>query len=140
MEVKTTARQNRQHEFTLTQLRGSHLPVFVASIVAEQSDAGESVFDLASVIQEDVTPRNRAKLWRLVAESVGSDAEGAADFRFLRTAAASSLRFYAAAALPAPEVPDTVAQCISAVRFSLDLDRAPTLVPLPDSEVWERVT
>lgn len=137
VEVKATARHNRQHEFALTQLRGAHLPVFVASIVAERSDAGESVFDLASIIQEGLTPVNRAKLWRLVAESLGGEAEGAADLRFLRMAAANSLRFYAAAALPAPEVPDAVASCVSAVRFSLDLDRAPTLVPLAESEVWQ---
>jgi len=137
VEVKTTARHNRQHEFAMTQLRGAHLPVFVASIVAERSDAGESVFDLASVIQEGLTPANHAKLWRLVAESLGGDAEGAADLRFLWTAAANSLRFYAAASLPAPEVPNAAAPCISAVRFSLDLDRAPTLEPLAEFEVWQ---
>lgn len=139
LEVKTTARHNRQHEFALTQLRGAHLPVFVASIVAERSDAGESVFDLAATIQDGLTPANQAKLWRLVAESVGRDAEGAADLRFLRAAAVNSLRFYAAATLPAPEVPFAVTPCISAVRFSLDLDRAPTLVPLSESEVWQKL-
>ncbi|MBM3272959.1 PD-(D/E)XK motif protein [Candidatus Kaiserbacteria bacterium] len=137
VEVKTTARHNRQHEFALTQLRGAHLPVFIASIVAERSDTGESVFDLASVIQEGLTPANRAKLWRLVAESVGGDAEEAGELRFLRSAAANSLRFYAAAELPTPEVPKAVAPCISAVRFSLDLDLAPTLAPLDESEVWQ---
>lgn len=137
IEVKTTARHNRQHEFALTQLRGSHLPVVVASIVTERSDAGESVFDLASAIQEGLAPTNRAKLWRLVAESLGGDAEGAGDLRFVRAAAASSLRFYAAAALPVPELPSAVAPCISAVRFSLDLDLAPTVVPLAESEVWQ---
>jgi len=140
VEVKTTARNNRQHEFVLTQVRGTYLPVFVASIVAEQSDAGESVFDLASVIQEGLTPANRDKLWRLIAESLGSDAEGAGNLRFLWTAAVNSMRFYAAAALPAPEVPGDVLPCISAVRFSLDLDRAPTLVALTESEVWQTLT
>lgn len=137
VEVKTTTRYNRLHEFALTQLRGSHLPVFVASIVAEQSDAGESIFDLASVIQDSLTPANRAKMWRLVAESVGGDEEGVADLRFLCTAATNSMHFYAAAALPVPEVPDAVAPCISAVRFCIDLDRAPALAPLVASEVWQ---
>lgn len=137
LEVKTTARHNRQHEFALTQLRGAHLPVFVASIVAEQGDAGESIFDLAAAIQEDLTPANRAKLWRVVAESVGGDVDGGGELRFLRTAAVNSLRFYAASTLPVPEVPISLAPCISAVRFSLDLDLAPTLLPLADQEVWQ---
>ncbi|PTU67141.1 hypothetical protein DB032_20525 [Chromobacterium sp. Panama] len=137
VEVKTTARHNRQHDFALTQLRSTSLPVFVASIITEQSDAGESVFDLASIIQVRLTAANRAKLWRLVAESVGGDAEGAADHRYLRTSAANSLRFYSAAALPAPEIPIALASCVSAVRFSLDLDRALTLEPLSKNEVWQ---
>ena len=137
VEVKTTARHNRQHDFSLTQLRGAHLSVFIASIVAEQSDAGESVFDLASIIQGGLTPANRSKLWRLVAESIGGEGERAGELRYLRSAAANSLRIFTAAALPAPEVPNHMAPCISAVRFSLDLDRAPNLESLPVSEVWQ---
>jgi hypothetical protein len=139
VEVKTTARHNRQHDFSLVQLRGGHLPVFVASIVVEQSDAGESVFELATAIQDDVMPLNRAKLWRLVAQSVGSEADGAGDLRFLRTAALNSLRFYDAATLPAPEVSDIAALCISAVRFSLDLDRTSALPILETGDVWQAV-
>lgn len=136
LEVKTTARTNRQHEFALAQLRGPHPVVFVASLVVEQADAGDSVFDLANSVQGRLAPANRAKLWRLVAESVGCDADEAGELRFLRGAAANSLRFYPAATLPAPEIPASAAPYISSVRFSLDLDRAPTLVPLSDEEVW----
>ncbi len=140
LEVKATARQNRQHEFALTQLRGTHLPVFVASIVAELSDAGETIFDLASAIQGDLTPANRAKLWRLVAESVGGDVDGAGELRILRTAATNSLRFYSASMLPAPDVPAVLMPCISSVRFSLDLDRVQNLLSLSEGEVWLALT
>jgi hypothetical protein len=136
LEVKTTARHNRQHDFSLAQLRGGHLPVVVASVVTEPSDAGESVLELATAVQDELSPTNRVKLWRMVAESVGSDADDARDMRFLRVAAINSLRFYDAAALPVPEISTATAGCISAVRFSLDFDRAPTVVALDPQEVW----
>lgn len=139
MEVKTTTRHNRLHEFSLAQIRGAQLPVIVASVVVEQSDAGKNVFDLATEIQDGLSLLNRAKLWRLVAQSVGSEAEGAGDVRFIRAAAVNSLRFYEAATLPAPEVSGTAAQCISAIRFSLDLDLAPTIPILNPNKVWEVV-
>lgn len=137
LEVKTTARQNRQHAFSLAQLRSGHLPIVVASVVTERSDAGESVLDLATAVQDELTPINRAKLWRMVAESVGSDADGSGDIRFLRIAATNSLRFYDAAKLPVPEISGATSACISGVRFNLDLDRAPTVVALDPREVWE---
>lgn len=139
MEVKTTARHNRLHEFSLAQIRGTQLPVIVASVVVEQGDAGENVFDLATGIQDYLSLLNRAKLWRLIAQSVGSEAEGAGDIRFIRAAAVNSLQFYNAAELPAPEVSGTAAQCISAIRFSLDLDLAPSIPILNPNEVWEVV-
>ncbi len=140
LEVKTTARQNRQHEFALAQLRQSTLPTFVASIIVEQSDAGENVYELANAIQQNLAMNNRAKLWRLVAESVGSDADGAGDIRFLRTAALNSLCFYDAAMLPAPEISLSYAQCISAVRFTLDLDQVPNILPIKQQEVWHMMS
>jgi hypothetical protein len=139
LEVKTTARNNRQHEFALTQLRGNLLTTFVASIVVEQNDGGENVFDLASAVEGHLLPHNRAKLWRLVAQSVGSEAEGAGDMRLLRASAVNSLRFYDAATLPTPEISLLAVACISAVRFSLDLDHAPTVHMLELDEVWRRV-
>ena len=139
LEVKTTARHNRQHDFSLGQLRGGHLPAFVASVVVEQSDAGENVFELATTIQDNLTTPNRGKLWRLVAESVGSESDSACDMRFLRRAALNSLRFYDAAILPVPRVSRPDAVCISSVRFSLDLDRIPTLPVLEPDKVWRDV-
>ncbi|MFZ4535339.1 PD-(D/E)XK motif protein [Propionivibrio sp.] len=139
LEVKTTARPNRQHDFALTQLRGELVPTFVASIVVEQSDAGENVFELAYALQDSLTPHNRAKLWRLLAQSVGSEAEGAGDIRYLRTAALNSLRFYDASTLPAPEIFAPATLCISNVRFSLDLDRVPSLPVFVPNEVWSMV-
>jgi hypothetical protein len=140
LEVKTTARHNRQHEFSLTQLRGELVPTFVASIVVEQSDAGENVFELAGAVQDSLTPHNRAKLWRLLAQSIGSEVEGAGDVRYLRTAALNSLRFYDAATLPTPEISAFVGQCISNVRFSLDIDRVPSLPVVEPNKVWQVVS
>lgn len=139
LEVKTTTRQNRNHEFSLSQLRGNKMPAFIASIVAEQSDAGESVFDLACFIQESLTATNQEKLWRLIAQSVGSEAEGAGDFRYLRIAALNSLRFYDAATIPAPEIPESATHCISRVRFSVDIDCAVNLHELDSNEVWRQL-
>lgn len=140
LEVKTTSRHNRQHEFALAQVRESPLPTFVASILVEQSDAGENVYELANAIQKNLAPQNRAKLWQLVAQSVGSEADGAGDIRFLRAAALNSLCFYDAAKIPAPEISASCAQCISAVRFTLDLDRIQSIPSLKMREVWQMMS
>ena len=136
LEVKTTARQSRQHEFAFAQIRKSTLPTVVASIIVEQSDAGENVYELANAIQKNLALNNRAKLWRLVTESIGSEADGAGDIRFLRMAALNSLRFYDAAMLPAPEISHLYTECISAVRFTLDLDQVPNIMPFKQQDVW----
>lgn len=136
LEVKTTARSGRQHEFALGQLRAPQLPVYVASLMVEQGDAGDSVFDLANAIQDGLSSVNRAKLWRLVAQSVGGEADDAAQVRFVQTSARNSLRFYDAAELPAPEIPAAARACVSAVRFSLDIDRAPPLQEVSPATVW----
>ncbi|MBC9072466.1 PD-(D/E)XK motif protein [Thauera sp. CAU 1555] len=136
LEVKTTARGSRQHEFALAQLRAPQLPVYVASLMVEQGDAGDSVFDLANAIQDGLSSPNRAKLWRLLAQSLGGEADGAAQVRFIQTSARNSLRFYDAAELPAPEIPAVAGGCISAVRFSLDIDRALPLQDVPPATVW----
>lgn len=139
LEVKTTARHNRLHEFALTQLRGNLLPTFIASIVVEQSDAGENVFELACTIQDCLSSHNRAKLWRLLAQSVGSEADGAGDIRYLRTAALNSLRFYDAGTLSAPDIAVSATQCISNVRFSLDIDRMSSVPVFESNEIWRLV-
>ena len=136
LEVKTTARGSRQHEFALAQLRTPQPPVYVASMVVEQGDAGDSVFDLANAIQNELSSVNRAKLWRQVAQSVGGEADDAAQVRFVQASARNSLRFYDAAELPAPEIPSTGRACVSAVRFSLDIDCAPPLKEVPPATVW----
>lgn len=136
LEVKTTARGSRLHEFALAQLRAPQLPVYVASLVVEQGDAGDSVFDLANAIQDELSSANRAKLWRLVGQSLGGEADDAAQVRFVQTSARNSLRFYNAAELPAPEIPAAARTCVSAVRFSLDIDRAPPLQEVPPATVW----
>lgn len=135
LEVKATVRDNRQHEFSLGQLRRD-TPIAIASLIVEASDVGDNVFDLASSFQGSLSPINRTKLWRLVAESVGGDADQMADIRYLRTAASNSLRFYDAKSLPAPEIPIAAQTCISSVNFSMDLDLAPSPIYLSDSEVW----
>lgn len=136
LEVKTTARGSRQHEFALAQLRAPQLRVYVASLVVEQSDAGDSVFDVANALQDGLSSANRAKLWRLVAQSVGGEADDAAQVRFVQASAQNSLRFYDAAELPAPEIPAAARACVSAVRFSLDIDCAPQLQEVPPATVW----
>jgi hypothetical protein len=105
-------------------------------MVVEQGDAGDSVFDLANAIQNELSSVNRAKLWRQVAQSVGGEADDAAQVRFVQASARNSLRFYDAAELPAPEIPSTGRACVSAVRFSLDIDCAPPLKEVPPATVW----
>lgn len=121
IEVKTTERPTREHEFSLRQVRGGESTDCVASVVLSRSSSGQSALSLTRLIADRVGDELQAKLWRLVLETLGDDAEGADEHLFDVKAAADSLVFLPAASIPAPTVDSGIASLITDVRFRANI-------------------
>lgn len=134
IEIKSTVRGLRAHEFALEQLQQ---PVggagFVVSMVLQPLTGGISVIDLAREIEAEVAgfPRLKQKLWENVAKTLGADFSDKLDKRFDRTFAERNLTVYSMNDIPRPETPSDPR--ITALRFVSDL----TVVSssLPDAPV-----
>jgi hypothetical protein len=121
IEVKTTARPSREHEFSLDQVRGRPSDL-VASITLSRSSAGLSALDLARLIAERLSARQQGKLWCLVIEALGDDAGADGEERFDLKSASDRLRFVRAGDVPAPDVSARVVPFVSDVRFRSNIN------------------
>lgn len=117
IEVKTTQRPSREHDFSLQQVRSGRETDFVASIILARSSAGLSVLDLARLVAERLDAARQAKLWHIVIETLGEDPDSDGDQRFDAKAASDKLVFVRASDVPAPEVSDSVVAYVTDVRF-----------------------
>ena len=134
IEIKSTVRGLRAHEFALEQLQQ---PVggagFVVSMVLQPLTGGISVLDLAREIEAEVAgfPRLKQKLWENVAKTLGADFSDKLDKRFDRTFAERNLTVYSMNDIPRPETPSDPR--ITALRFVSDLTAVSS--SLPDAPV-----
>lgn len=122
IEIKTTERPSREHEFSLSQVRGGRPTDIVASITLSRSSAGMSALDLARLIAERLSAAQRGKLWRLVIETLGDDAGTDGEQRFDVKSASDALTFVRAADVPAPDVSPSSAPFINDVRFRANIN------------------
>jgi hypothetical protein len=121
VEVKATERTVREHEFSLRQVRSGVTGDYVASVVLSRSSAGRSALELTRLIADRVDARQQAKLWMLVLETLGDDAEGADDQLFDIKSAADSLVFVPSANVPAPSLAADAEPFVSDVRFKANI-------------------
>ena len=134
IEIKSTVRGLRAHEFALEQLQQ---PVggagFVVSMVLQPLTGGISVLDLAREIEAEVAgfPRLKQKLWENVAKTLGADFSDKLDKRFDRTFAERNSTVYSMNDIPRPETPSDPR--ITALRFVSDLTAVSS--SLPDAPV-----
>ncbi|WP_431635630.1 PD-(D/E)XK motif protein [Dyella sp. KULCS107] len=121
LEVKATAKEQRQHEFALEQLQPSGGAGFVVSVLIQQLSGGVGVIDLANSIERHIAgePRLRRKLWENIASALGSDFSERLDKRFDPSYAERNLVVYAMEDIPAPEQPHD--RRITGLRFRVDL-------------------
>ena len=124
VEVKTTERRTREHEFSLEQVRGGRAEDTVASVMLTRSAAGLSVLDLTRKIASRVSVDQQEKLWSLVLETLGHDAENCDDQKFDEKAALNSISLIPALAIPAPEIMEEDAATITNVRFKANVSDA----------------
>lgn len=122
IEVKATERPSREHEFSLKQVRSGRPTDLVASVTLSRSSAGLSALDLARLIAERLNASQQGKLWRLVIETLGDDADADGEQRFDVNSASDALTFVRAADVPAPELSASVAPFVSDVRFRSNIN------------------
>jgi Putative PD-(D/E)XK family member, (DUF4420) len=122
LEVKAAINEQRQHEFSLEQLKS---PIsgagYVASILMQPLSGGLGIVDLANEIELSITgePQLRQKLWANIFATLGVDFSERLDRRFDLTYSERSLAVYSMSDIPAPHEPSDAR--ISAVRFRVDL-------------------
>ncbi len=126
LEVKTTESKDRIHEVALEQVRpASGRDGYVVSVLVERTATGCSVFELSGMIAPQLSRESERKLWRLVAETLGTDVDTAGDVRFDVHYSRSQLRAYEARKLPAPVLQGEALKCVSAVRYRIDFCALP---------------
>jgi hypothetical protein len=121
IEVKTTERPSREHEFSLSQVRGRPADL-IASITLARSSAGLSALDLARLIAERLNAAQQGKLWRLVIETLGDDAGNEDQERFDVQDASDGLTFVRAIDVPAPDISAAASPFVSDVRFRSNIN------------------
>jgi hypothetical protein len=140
IEIKSTVRGLRAHEFALEQLQQ---PVegagFVVSMVLQPLTGGISVLDLAREIEAEVTkfPRLKQKLWENVAKTLGADFSDNLDKRFDQAFAERGLTVYSMNDIPRPETPSDPR--ITALRFVSDLTAVSSSLPDASAENLVRI-
>lgn len=122
IEVKATERPSREHEFSLKQVRSGRETDLVASVILSRSSAGLSALDLTRLISERLDAARQGKLWRLVIETLGEDAEADGEQRFDLTSASETLAFVRAVDVPAPEISAGATPYVTDVRFRSNIN------------------
>jgi hypothetical protein len=135
IEVKATERPSREHYFSLKQVRSGRETDLVASITLARSSAGLSALDLARLIAERLDAAQQAKLWRLVLETLGEDADADDQQRFDVKSASDRLIFVRASDVPAPEVSASVAVFVTEVRFRSNINALCLTSPVDKAEI-----
>jgi len=122
LEVKSSVRNIRAHEFTLEQL---HAPSqgngFVVSILLQPLSGGVSVMQLAREIETMLsgTPSLKQKLWKGIAMALGSDFSDKLDRHFDLPFAKRSLIIYSMHDIPKPDTP--IDSRVTSLRFTSDI-------------------
>lgn len=122
IEVKTTERASRDHEFALKQVRSGRRSDIVASVILSRSSAGLTNLDLSRLISEQLNSDQQGKLWRLVIETLGEDADFDSEQRFDLQSASDSLVFVYAEDVPAPEIPVNWTPFVTDIRFRSNIN------------------
>jgi hypothetical protein len=122
LEVKSTVKEQRQHEFSTEQLQA---PLegkgYVASVRLQLLGGGIGVLDLAHKIEDKIkgNPDLRQKLWVNIIAALGSDFSQQLDRKYDESYADRNLIVYSMNDIPSVGIPTDPR--ITAVRFRVDL-------------------
>lgn len=123
VEVKTTTRNTRSHEFNNSQLKSyKNLNVVVTSIMTEKSALGRSIMELwEDILERTKEPESRIKLSRIISETISQDIESLNQKKYNYNMAISTIKDYDSRILPSINV-EHIPKPISNVHITLNLD------------------
>lgn len=122
IEVKSTERTERIHEFNHSQLvHAAGKTILIISVLLRRSSTGYSCHDFSAAILSRLSDQQaRLKLLRVIHESLGDGIQEANDIRFDYKEALSLIRQVRSDMLPVVNVP--LNSGISNIRYSINLD------------------
>lgn len=123
LEVKSTVRNIRVHDFSLEQLTPNvNGGGFIVSVLLNKIASGTGVIELAKLIEDKVRefPELRKKLWRIILESLGEDFSEKIDKKFDVEFAKKNVKIYPMDVIPRPLTSDD--KRVTNIRFSSNLD------------------
>lgn len=130
IEIKSTIRTLRAHEFALEQLQPPAAGKgYVVSLMLQHLTGGVGILDIAQGIEAALVgmPRLKQKLWENVAKALGADFSDKLDKRFDTTFAEKTLVVYLMSDIPRPDTPSDPR--ITALRFLSDLTTVSSSLP-----------
>lgn len=124
IEVKSTAKSRRIHNFSLEQLNpNKNSKLIIASVFAVETGKGKTIFDLVKLIDDKV--KNKEVLFRIneaLFDTLGRDFEKTFEHYFDYQLAVDSLAFFNSELIPKIEV-SSIRQEISNIHFDCDLSK-----------------
>lgn len=124
IEVKSTAKSRRIHNFSLEQLNpNKNSKLIIASVFAVETGKGKTIIDLVKLIDDKV--KNKEVVFRInevILETLGRDLEKTFENYFDYQHAVDSLAFFDSEFVPKIEV-SSIRQEISNIHFDSDLSK-----------------
>lgn len=124
IEVKSTAKSRRIHNFSLEQLNpNKNSKLIIASVFAVETGKGKTIFDLVKLIDEKV--KNKEVLFRInevLLDTLGRDFEKTFEHYFDYQLAVDSLAFFDSEFVPKIEA-SSIRQEITNIHFDSDLSQ-----------------
>ena len=128
IEVKSTAKSRRIHNFSLEQLNpNKNSKLIIASVFAVETGKGKTIFDLVKLIDEKV--KNKEVLFRInevLLDTLGRDFEKTFEHYFDYQLAVDSLAFFDSELVPKIET-SSIRQEVSNIHFDCDLSKTEEL-------------
>lgn len=122
IEVKSTEKPLREHEFSASQVSEARVGDFIASVQLKRSAAGHTAIEIANEIASRLTEVSRAKFWSLLYVTLGEDVIAMDATRFDLRAAQKSIVFIPNHWIPCVAVPENYAPFISHVRYRANVE------------------
>ena len=140
LEVKSTERSTREHEVSLSQVRGGRSGDALVSVRLSRSAAGDTVLGLTRRIAARVSQQQQVKLWKLVLETLGQGVEASDEQSFDVQQAVRDLLFFCSSSIPAPTISSSDSGLISDVRYRVNLSALPVVNHIDGTIFLKRAT
>ena len=139
IEVKSTAKSRRIHNFSLEQLNpNKNSKLIIASVFTIETGKGKTIFDLVKLIDDKV--KNKELVFRInevLLDTLGRDFEKTFDHYFDYQLAVDSLAYFDSEFVPKIEV-SSIRQEITNIHFDCDLSKTKELKKISSNSLLHK--